>query len=159
MNYRRNIDPMPKRRNHTISNGTFELIFGWTTRWTGGAKRSALHAIQKEHSSRRVAGCDHVDSVGRRRWRLWRGRCQRLQRNEWNRNGQPGRNESRLRSDEPPNDTWFSRQSSSRLRRRIERHDRKRAEQHSNSDRIEHDKFDGRHRVLMSCFYEVRERP
>jgi hypothetical protein len=30
MNYRRNIDPMPKRRNHTISNGTFELIFGWT---------------------------------------------------------------------------------------------------------------------------------
>jgi hypothetical protein len=115
-----------------------------------------LACYSKKHSSRRVAGCDHVDSVGRRRWR---GRCQRLQRNEWNRNGQPGRNESRLRSDQPPNDTWFSRQSSSRLRRRIERHDRKRAAQHSNSDRIEHDKFDGRHRVLMSCFYEVRERP
>jgi hypothetical protein len=124
-------------------------------------KRSLLHAIQKEYSSRGVPGRDHGCSVGRRWgrrwwWRRggWRRRCQRFQRNEWNRSGQPGRNESRLRGDQSANDAWFGRQPSTGLHRRIERNDeRKRAEQHSNSDRIERDKFDGRHRMLRSCFY------
>jgi hypothetical protein len=127
--------------------------------------RSLLHAIRKEYSSRRVLGCDHGRSVGRRRgwwwWRSgWRGRCQRFQRNEWNRSRQPGRNEARLRGDQSANDTGFVPQSSTGLHRRIERNDeRKRAEQHSNSDRIEHDQLDSRHRVLRTCFYyRLRER-
>jgi hypothetical protein len=30
------------RRNHSVSNGTFDLMVGWSTSWTGGAKTESL---------------------------------------------------------------------------------------------------------------------
>jgi hypothetical protein len=89
----------------------------------------------------------------RRRW-WWcrggrRGRRQRFRRDEWDRSRCPER-EPWLRGDQ--HNSWFSGESSIWLYRRIKRNvEGELAKQHSNGDRVEHDKFDGRHGLLMRC--------